>query len=116
MTKPNRPLLLLAQLALVGLCLLAGGCVTGSSPTAEGVERWRAASTTAMSVTGDLTFAPNNIRFQNGQSLPLAIIGRLSGFNVLGEKVDATLYRVTTPADPKLKNGNHLCGGGSHTE
>jgi hypothetical protein len=104
-------------LALAGLCLLAGGCAAPrSAVAAEAAERWRATSTTAMSVTGDVTFAPDKMQFQNGQSLPLAIIGRVPDFKAMGEGVNATLYRVTTPADPRLKNGNHLCGGGSRTQ
>jgi hypothetical protein len=102
------------RLALVGLWVLASGfTVAGSSLAAEEVERWQATSTTALSVTGDIAFAPDKMQFQNGQSLSLAIIGHLSGFEAMGETVDATVYRVTAPADPPLKNGNHLCGSGS---
>lgn|ERR1017187_6000479 len=117
MTVPDRSLLALEHLALMGLCLLASGCAApGSSFAADGVEKWQATGTTAISVTGDVTFAPNKIQFQNGQSLPLAIVGRVPDFNAMGEKVAATVYRVTTPADPRLKNGNHLCGSGSPTQ
>src|SRR5580704_9312307 len=117
MTVPVRSLSILEYLVLVGLCLLASGCtVPGSSLAAEGVERWHATSTTAISVTGDVTFAPDKMQFQNGQSLPLAMIGRVPDFKAMGQSVNATLYRVTTPADPRLKNGNHLCGGGSRTQ
>src|ERR1035438_4897412 len=116
MTVPDRSLLALEHLALVGLCLRGSVCAApGSSFAAEGVEKWQATSTTAISVTGDVTFAPGKIQFQNGQSLPLAIVGHVPDFKGMGEKVDATVYRVTTPADPGLKNGNHLCGSGSPT-
>jgi hypothetical protein len=83
---------------------------------ADSVEMWRAASTTASSVSGDVTFAPSKIQFQNGQSLPLAVIGRVKNFQATGEAVDATVYRVTAPADLRLLNGNHLCGGGGHSQ
>ncbi len=78
-------------------------------------ERWAAASTTAMSITGDVTFAPDKIRFQNGQSLSLAPAGSIAGFATDGGKVDAMLYKVTKPNDPRLLRGNHLCGGHSAT-
>jgi hypothetical protein len=113
----DRPLSILGHLAVAGLCLSASACaVPGSSFAAEGAEKWRATSTTAMSVTGDVTFMPTKIQFQNGQSLTLATVGPVSDFKVEGEKVQATVYRVTTPADLALKNGNHLCGSTGHSQ
>ena len=110
MKLPDRSLPVPERLALVGLCLFASGCaVPGFSFAADVVERWQATSTTAISVTGDVTFTPSKIQFQNSQSLPLALVGRVSGFKAMGDKVDAAVYRVTTPADLRLKNGNHLC-------
>ena|ERR1700733_11708754 len=108
--------LLFRGLALVGLCLLASGVlVPGLSRAAEQAERWQATSLTAISVTGNVTFAPDRIQFENGPSLSLAIIGPVSGFKAMGETVDATVFRVTAPADPGLKNGNRLCGSQSRT-
>lgn len=75
------------------------------------LERWAAVSTTAMSITGDVSFAPDRIRLQNGQSLSLAPAGSISGFATAGGKVDALLYKVTRPNDRPLLHGNHLCGG-----
>jgi hypothetical protein len=73
------------------------------------VERWSASSTTAMSITGDVTFAPDKLTFANRASLALSDAGN-TPFTGMGKKVAAHLYRVTTPADPALLRGNHLCG------
>ena len=54
---------------------------------------------------------PARITFGNRKSLPLAPAGTIPGFNTVGQKVDASLFRVTAPADPVLLNGNRLCGG-----
>jgi hypothetical protein len=74
-------------------------------------EKWEAVSTTAMAITGDLIFSPDRITFGNGKSLPLAPSGTVPTFSAPMESVNATLYRVTTPADPVLLHGNRLCGG-----
>jgi hypothetical protein len=95
------------------LCILVGACSNPGPSLAAGVEHWQATGETAISVTGNVTFAPDKIQFQNGQSLPLKVIGAVSDFKAAGESVAATVYRVTTPADPALKNGNRLCGAGS---
>jgi hypothetical protein len=86
--------------------------VRNTSFAADAPEHWVAASTTAMSVTGNVTFEPKKITFQNGQSLPLSFIGPAPRFKDMDETVSAVIYRVTTPSDPALKSGNRLCGGG----
>jgi len=113
----HRSRLILEPLALLGLCLFVSNCATpGPSFAAESAEKWRATSTTAMSITGDVTFTPAKIQFQNGQSLALATAGRIPDFKAEGDKVAAAVYRVTIPADPALKNGNHLCGSAGHSQ
>lgn len=83
---------------------------------AAAAERWAADSNTAMSITGDVQFAPDRITFANGQSLPLVLAGTAPRFLVSSKRpVSATIYRVTTPANPKLLNGNQLCGNGPTT-
>jgi hypothetical protein len=113
MTKCWRSIVV--SLAFVGLCLFVSNCAAPrSSFAAEGVEKWIATSTTATSITGNITFTPTKIQFQNGQSLALTTVGRVADFKAEGEKVAAMVYRVTPPADPVLKNGNRLCGGAGH--
>ena len=75
------------------------------------LETWTPISRTAQSVTGKVTLAAGQITFQNGTSLQLA-----RGSQMLfrpqkkAKKVMADLYRVTSPADLVLENGNKLCG------
>ena len=83
-----------------------------SARTASVNEQWKAASTTAISITGDITISANRITFGNGTSLPLAIAGRVPDFKIdAGKPVSATLFRVTAPDDPVLLSGHRLCGG-----
>ena len=62
---------------------------------------------TAISITGDVTFAPDRITFGNGKSLPLAPAGSVPGFKGDdGKQVNATLFSVTAPDDPVLLSDN----------
>jgi hypothetical protein len=101
----------LAAFRVVPLALLAAALLAHSRawPAPAG-EHWEAVSTTALAITGDVTFAPDRITFGNGPSLPLAPAGTVPGFDWSGKKT-ATLYSVTAPANPVLLHGNRLCGG-----
>jgi hypothetical protein len=92
----------------LALALLLG--VSGAWAAAAG-EHWEAVSTTAMAITGDVTFSPERITFGNGNSLPLATSGTMPEFGAATGAVNATLYKVTAPDDPALLHGNRLCGG-----
>jgi hypothetical protein len=94
-------------------CLVAVAACTVASPlaaSAGATERWTATSTTSMSITGNVTFSPERIRFSNGRALALSSPEKVAAFKVIDEPVEATIYRVVKPSDLKLKNGNHLCG------
>jgi hypothetical protein len=93
--------------ALTLLALLAHG----RAVAAPAGEHWEAVSTTAMSITGNVTFSPGRITFGNGKSLPLAPAGTIAKFGTGVESVTATLFRVTAPTNPVLIHGNRLCGG-----
>ncbi|MFL5266200.1 MAG: hypothetical protein ACJ8AH_06300 [Stellaceae bacterium] len=82
---------------------------SGASAAPPG-DHWEAVSTTAIAITGDVTFSPGRITFGNGKSLPLAPAGAMPEFGAPMGTVSATLYRVTSPADPVLLHGNRLCG------
>lgn len=74
---------------------------------------WTAVSTTAIAITGDITFAPSRIVFANGTMLRLAFDRRLhmatwTGLATEGAPVE--IYRVVRPANPVLLHGNRLCG------
>jgi hypothetical protein len=87
----------------------------GPSVAAPGGEHWTATSTTASAITGNITLEANRIVFSSGGSLPIARIKNGTVDDGMGKKVPASLYRVTTPADPSLKGGNQLCGNGPVT-
>jgi hypothetical protein len=99
---------------LAGVAFAGALGAIGPAAAAGAVEHWEATSNTAMSITGNVTFAPDKIVFQNGRSLQLSLVGHETAFKADGETADAAIYRVTSPADPTLRNGNHLCGGPGH--
>ena len=77
-------------------------------------DSYAAYSRTAESITGDIQFDDFSITFANGETLEFSdLVG--DAFVVDGETVPASLYRVATPADPELENGNALCGSGDVT-
>jgi hypothetical protein len=87
------------------------GQMPGQVPTPE-PEVWEPASTTAMAITGRITLAPDRITFGNRASLPLEPAGEVTGFLADGQRVTATLYRVTEPGNPVLLRGSRICGNG----
>ena len=97
----------------MALCLaLSGLAGTASGQTSPAPENWTPIGRTAQTVTGRVTFAPSEITFQNGKSLPLARGGQmLFRPEPKKRKVMADLYRVTPPDQPVLENGNTLCKG-----
>ena len=111
--RRTRPWPAISCVAVLFGALAAGG-ITTSARASDAPERWTATSTTAISITGNITFSPGRIVFQNGRALPLAAVGRAAAFRDADATLAATVYRVTTPADPLLLNGNRLCGGAAH--
>ncbi|MFD0986047.1 hypothetical protein [Methyloligella solikamskensis] len=67
---------------------------------AQAAEEWEAVSTTAMSITGDITVEDEKITFKNGESLGLRPVG----------DDEPGVFVVTPEANPTLLNGNKLCG------
>ncbi|MBC7281170.1 MAG: hypothetical protein H5U12_06925 [Hoeflea sp.] len=67
-----------------------------------------------MAVTGDIELDDFSIVFENGEALEFDELVA-DNFNVEGSQVGASVYSVTTPADPELNNGNLLCGQGDVT-
>jgi len=94
----------------LALCFALGLTTTATAQTAP--ETWTPVSRTAQTITGSVKFAPNEMTFQNGKSLPLAPGGQmLFRPEPKKKKVMADLHRVTPPDDPVLENGNKLCKG-----
>ncbi|WP_165982195.1 hypothetical protein [Dankookia rubra] len=83
----------------------------GQLPAPE-PEVWEPTSTTAMAITGRITLAPDRITFANRASLPLEPAGEVPDFLADGQRVTATLYRVTEPGNPVLLRGGRLCSNG----
>jgi hypothetical protein len=93
------------------LVALTGLTATALAQTAA-PENWTPIGRMAQTITGRVMFTPSEITFQNGKSLPLARGGQmLFRPEPKQKKVLADLYRVTSPDDPVLENGNKLCKG-----
>ena len=97
----------------MALCLaLSGLTATAIAQPTTAPETWTPINPVAQSVTGQVTFLPSEIAFQNGKSLSLARGGQmLFRPEPKKKKVMADLYKVTPPDDPVLQNGNRLCKG-----
>jgi hypothetical protein len=97
----------------IALCLaLYGLAATATAQTVTAPENWTPIGRPAQTVTGHVTLTPNEITFQNGKSLSLVPSGQmLFRPEAKKKKVMADLYRVTSPDDPALENGNKLCKG-----
>ena len=97
----------------MALCVaISGLTATAIAQTAPAPETWTPIGRPAQAITGRVTFSPSEITFQNGKSLPLARCGQmLLRPEAKKKKVMVDLYRVTSPDDPVLENGNKLCKG-----
>ena len=96
---------------IFGFALL-GLTATATAQTSPASETWTPIGRMAHTITGRVTFAPAEITFQNGKSLPLSRGGQmLFRPEAKQKKVMADLYKVTSPDDPVLENGNKLCKG-----
>jgi hypothetical protein len=93
---------------------LLAAMLAGISPASAQVDRLRAYSNTAISITGDVTTDDFEIVFENGERLAFSDLVA-DRFVVDGGDVPASVYRIETPADPELLNGNRLCGAGDVT-
>ncbi|MBP1845470.1 hypothetical protein J2046_003743 [Rhizobium petrolearium] len=73
-------------------------CGLTVAPSALAQDRWSAMSTTAIAITGDIQISAEEIQFENGAMLQLALTDRPG------------VFRVERQANPTLKNENLLCG------
>jgi hypothetical protein len=97
---------------LSSVSFLSGLTLTAAAQTASAPETWTPITRAAQAITGRVTFTPSEITFQNGKSLQLTGAGQmLFRSEPKQKKVMADLYRVTSPDDPVLQNGNKLCKG-----
>ena len=92
-----------------GLLVLFSALVLISPAHAE---KYGAVSNTAMSITGDIDFVPGTITFQNGAKIHIddVTMGETGNWQLGGAPLPGDIFKVEPPADPKLLNGNKLCG------
>jgi len=74
--------------------------------------KYGAVSNTAMSITGDIDFVPGTITFQNGAKIHLVEVtmGQDGNWQLGSAPLPGDIYKVDPAANPKLLNGNRLCG------
>lgn len=86
------------------ISLMVSATAVAQQPLANAASTsWKAFSTTAMAITGDIVMSPDSITFANGDSLKLQIVDSAAS-------TGQTLYKVLGRRNPTLLNGNHLCG------
>ncbi len=94
-----------------GVFLVAAniGATISVAFSAVPIEKWTPASKMA-GVTGNITFSPDRITFEDKQFLILEPAGELSFVdNVTGKQAKARVFKVQKPADP-LEMSVPLCG------
>jgi len=97
-----------AVMLFASLGLMACSAVSGNA-TPEPINafpkptHWQAMSTTAMSITGDITLTNNRLTFSNQDFLAIEPVDR-------NAEDGQTLFRVTSKTNPELLNGNLICG------
>ncbi|MCQ8782632.1 hypothetical protein [Mangrovibrevibacter kandeliae] len=88
-------------LASIGLLAVAG---------AADAKDYEAASTTAVGITGDMSLTDTAITYEDGTRLAFADKTK-SKVVYNGDSVEATIFKLKTPANPTFKgSGNDLCG------
>jgi hypothetical protein len=115
-----RPLFEFAILVAISLAGIRGSVAWQTSRvTTSGLtqKKWVAASTTAMSITGDIKISPDRLSMV-GRDYRLTLVRDIDAEHLsdAGKIVDATkpdrarLYRTIIPAQAKFVNGNTICG------
>lgn len=106
---------MMRKLKLVGVAvgLL---CISLLSSSAQDRASWRAASSTATAITGDITISEDKISI-NFTAFPLAQIRKLepaeavAAFNADSPTAESgNLYRLSVPAAKRFLHHNTLCG------
>lgn len=88
------------------------GLLLASNAAAAPLQRWLAVSNTASSITGDVQFSPATIVFANRTELKLTSVGSAEGLTWTDSMQNQAvqLYKVEGEQNPRLLNGNYLCG------
>jgi hypothetical protein len=86
--------------------------VLAVSPLRADPVKWVATSNTAMAITGDIVLDDYSVTFANGKSLAIEPYeaGRVGDWSGSGKSVAGDVFTADSSANPKLLNGNKLCG------
>ena len=95
--------MLFASLGLTACSAVSGNATPEPINAFPKPTHWQAMSTTAMSITGDITLSNNRLTFSNQDFLAIEPVDR-------NAEDGQTLFRVTTKTNPELLNGNLICG------
>jgi hypothetical protein len=92
-------------------CLAFAGMLAAVPAGAEPAT-WIAVSKTAMAITGDIVPDDYSVKFANGKILDLEPYeaDRVGDWSGSGSPAKGFVYKIDPPSDPKLLNGNRLCG------
>ena len=95
--------MLFASLGLTACSAVSGNATPEPINAFPQPTHWQAMSTTAMSITGDITLTNDRLTFSNQDFLTIEPVDR-------NAEDGQTLFRVTTKTNPELLNGNLICG------
>jgi len=91
------------QLRIFALTFAGLSSVALAKPAGE--ERWRAASTTATSITGDIRLSPTRL-LAAGQVIAVTVAADLPAYSSINGTFPARVLKVVKPRKVTMKNGN----------
>ena len=101
----------------IAVLVMAGVVCSAAARAQEDRGLWRAASTNAHAITGDITVANAKVTL-NFLTFPLAVIRRLKPVEVsavfdadVNAGIEGALYRLHVPPGKYIVKRNTLCGG-----
>lgn len=95
----------MTRFRLFALTLAGLACAAHAKPAGE--ERWRAASTTAISITGDIRLSPTSL-IAAGQVIQVTVAADLPAYSSITGTFPARVLKVVKPRRVILKNGNEF--------
>jgi hypothetical protein len=103
---------ILAGVALLVLSASAGAATADEIPVyLRG--HWKADSTTASGITGNIIITPSEIIFQNDAHYGLLYLGKSAGISPYDNHIVSDIFRVRDPRILRLLGQNTLCGAGT---
>lgn len=93
------------RIRLLAATLLCIASAAQAKPAGE--ERWRAASTTAISITGDIRLSPTRL-IAAGQTIAVTVAADLPAYQSITGVFPARVLKVTSPRRVKMLRGNEF--------